>query len=260
MRKSMLYKLTASIVLVSAIAVTTSSVSAQRRSNQNDKTRYEKPTKSTRLKDSDRKAKYNKNTYSSRSDRRSNTTSKQYQKQYKKHSSHKKHNSHGKSYSSHKNHSNTYSYKRNRRYSNGSHAHKSYYSSGDRYRSYRYPRTVHSRNSYKHYYNDHGHNCYRHDRYGNVVLRFAVAPVVIRHTYGDYYFSDGDYFRFYPEVGYVRVDAPSSLYFSYLPDNCRRISHHGGEYYTNGAICFVKGRNGFRLVNAPSGIHLSFRF
>jgi hypothetical protein len=256
MRKSMLYKLTASIVLVSAIAVTTSSVSAQRRSNKNDKQPYEEPSKSTRLRDSDRKAKYNKSRYSDRADNKSNTASKKYKKQ----NTHYKQDSYGKSHSSHKGHSNTYRYKKNRGYNNGSYAHKSYSSSGDRYRSHRYPKTVQPRHSYRHFYNDHGHNCYRHNRYGNVVLRFAIAPVVIRHTYGDYYFSDGDYYRFYPEVGYVMVDAPNSLYFSYVPENCQRVSHHGGEYYTNGDMCFVKSRKGFRLVNAPSGIHLSFRF
>lgn len=249
----MLYKLTASIVLVSAIAVTTSSVSAQRRSNQNNKQRYEEPDKSTRLRDSDRKEKYNKSRYSDQSDHKSNASFKKYKKQ----NAHYKQDRHGKS---DKGHSNTYNYKKNRGRDNGSYAHKSYYPSGDHYRSHRYPKTVHPHHSYRNFYNDHGHNCYQHNRYGNVVVRFAVAPLVIRHTYGDYYYSDGDYYRFYPEVGYVKVDAPNLLYFSYVPENCQRVSLHGGEYYTNGDICFVKSRKGFRLVNAPGGIHLSFRF
>ncbi|MBL4560618.1 MAG: hypothetical protein JKX79_06490 [Labilibaculum sp.] len=256
MRKSILYKLTASIVLVSAIAVSSTSVSAQRRSNQNNKQLYEEPNKSTRLRDSDRKEKYNKSSYSNRSNHTCNAASKKYKRQ----NTHYKNDRSNKGSSSHIRHADAYNYKKHRSHNQGSYVRKSYYSSGDRYRSYRYAKSVHPHHSYKHFYNDHGHNCYRHNRYGNVVLRFAVAPLVIRHTYGDYFYSDGDYYRFYPEVGYVRVDAPNSLYFSYVPDNCQRVSHRGGEYYTNGDMCFVKSRRGFRLVNTPSGIHLSVRF
>ncbi|MDM8160747.1 hypothetical protein QUH73_13045 [Labilibaculum sp. K2S] len=251
MRKSVLYKLTASIVWVSAIAISTSSVSAQRRSQQYEKTRYEERNKSTRLKDADRKEKYNKSRYSDNSDRKKNNTSNKKSTKY-----YKERNIKG--YSNHQKNGN-YKHgdwnRNNRLYSK-----KSYHSSGDRYRSYNYPKMVHTNQRYRNFYNNHGNNCYRHDRYGNVVLRFAVAPVVIRHSYGDYYFSDGDYYRFYPEVGYVVVDAPNSLYFSYVPDNCHRVLHHGNEYYTNGEIYFVKHRNGFRLENAPTGIHLSLRF
>ena len=253
MRKSILYKLTASIVLVSAIAVSSTSVIAQRRSNQNDKQRYEKSYKSTRLRDSDRKVKLNKNSYSDRSGYKRKATSKKAKKQ----NTHYNNERSVRGYSSHGRYADTYNYKKHRGHNHGSYARKSYYSSGDRYRSSRYAKSV---RSYRHFYNNHGHNCYRHNRYGNVVLRFVVAPVVIRHTYGDYYYSDGDYYRFYSEVGYVRVDAPNTLYFSYLPDNCQRVSHHGGDYYTNGDVCFVKNRRGFRIVNAPTGIHLSVRF
>lgn len=256
MRKSTLYKLTASIVLISAIAVTTSSVSAQRRSNQNDKQTYEEPNKSIRLRDFDRKEKYNKNRYSDRSNNTGTATSKKYRKQ----NSHYKNDRLNKGRSSHSKHADTYNYKKHRSYNDGSYARKSYYSSGDHYRNNRYTKTVHPHHSYRHFYNDYGHNCYRHNRYGNVVLRFAVAPLIIRHPYGDYFYSDGDYYRFYPEVGYVRVDAPNSLYFSYVPENCQRVSHRGGEYYTNGDVCFVRSRRGFRLVNTPARIHLSLRF
>ena len=253
MRKSVLYKLTASIVLVSAIAISTTSVSAQRRSQQNEKTRYEERNKSTRLKDADRNEKYNKSRYSDYSDqKRNNASNKKSAKYHKERST--------KGYSSQYKNGHVNGNKRwDRNHNRGAHV-KSYHSSGDRYRSYRYPKMVHTNQRYRNFYNDHGHNCYRHERYGNVVLRFAVAPVVIRHSYGDYYFSDGDFYRFYPEVGYVVVDAPNSLYFSYVPDNCHRILHHGNEYYTNGDMCFVKHRNGFRLVSAPAGIHLSLRF
>ena len=253
MRKSVLYKLTASIVLVSAIAISTTSVSAQRRSQQNEKTRYEERNKSTRLKDADRNEKYNKSRYSDYSDRKKNNTPNKKSTKY-----HKERHANG--YSGQYENGHVNSNKRwDRNHNGGSHV-KSYHSSGDRYRSYNYPKMVHPNQRYRNFYNNHGNNCYRHDRYGNVVLRFAVAPVVIRHSYGDYYFSDGDYYRFYPEVGYVVVDAPNSLYFSYVPDNCHRILHHGNEYYTNGDMCFVKYRNGFRLVSAPAGIHLSLRF
>ncbi|PKQ61423.1 hypothetical protein BZG02_15840 [Labilibaculum filiforme] len=250
MKKSVLYKLTASIVLVAAIAISTSSASAQRRSEQKEKTRYEERNKSTRLTDADRSEKYNKSSYSDRSNSQKKNTSNKQSDYYKRDRTSNK-------YSKNSNNGNSKHWDRSHNHTS---PHKSYYSSGDRYMSYSYPKAVHSNKRYRNFYNQHGHNCYRHDRYGNVVLRFAAAPVVIRHTHGDYYFSDGDYYRFYPEVGYVMVDAPNSLYFSYVPDNCHRVSHRGNDYYTNGSIYFVKYRNGFRLVNTPGGIHLSLRF
>ncbi|WP_372751785.1 DUF6515 family protein [Labilibaculum sp.] len=249
MKKSILYKLVASIVLVSTISVSTTIANAQRISQENDKTIYEKSRKSTRLKKSDKNENYNKSNYSARSN---NQKYKSYNqpKTYSKNDSYKKRQwNQARNLEAYKNQKN-----RNR---GVVYTHPL---SRDRFEGHKYPKQVYPHSRYKHFYNDRGHNCYQHDRYGRVILRFAVAPFVIRNNYGDYYYSDGDYYRFYPEVGYVHVEAPSSLYFSHLPEDCRWISHQGHEYYTNGELCFVRHPNGFKLVKNPIGIHLSLRF
>jgi hypothetical protein len=247
MKKSILYQLVASIVLVSAISVSTTSATAQRRSQENDKTIYQESNQSTRLKVSDRNEKDNRKTYSTRSDN-------QKKQSYKQQNAYLKNNSYQKGQSNKSQDLTVYKNQKNRGvvYTQNS--------SGDGYENHKYPKQVYPHSRYKHFYNDRGHNCYQHDRYGQVILRFAVAPFVIRNSYGDYYYSKGDYYRFYPQIGYVQVEAPNSLYFSHLPDDCRGISHQGHEYYTNGELCFVRYRNGFKLVKNPIGIHLSLRF
>lgn len=251
MKKSVLYKWVASIVLVSTISVSTTSATAQRRSQENQKTSYADSKQSTRLRTVDLNNKNKKNTYSDRSN------TKKY-KSYSKQKAYSNQDTYRKGNSDRQRNLNAYH--KERKGNQVSHAYRSYSSSGDRYKSNKYPKQVHPHSRYKHFYNDRGHNYYQHDRFGRVVLRFAVAPIIIRHNHGDYYYSYGEYYRFYPEVGYVRVEAPNSLYFSQLPDDCRWISHQGHEYYTNGELCFVRYRNGFKLVKNPIGIHLSIRF
>jgi len=240
MKKSVLYKLIAGTILVSAITISTPGISAQRRSQQNEKLRYQERNKPNRVRVYDRNKKHNKSNYTFRPDRKKNQDSKKYKKQHSGTHS----NYYAKYHSNHQRSVNAYPQKQKNNY-HSAYVHKK-------------PVRPHAR--YRYFYNHYGHHVYHHDRFGDVVVRFAVYPVVISHRYGDYYFSDGDYYRFYPEIGYVLADAPNSLYFSYVPDDCRRISYHGDEYYTNGNICFVKHRKGYRLVKAPTGIHLSVRF
>jgi len=231
MRKSVIYKSLASIVLVATISVSTSDVFAQRRSHKEDKVRYEERKPSNRLRNYDRKEKFNKNTYHAKA----------------KH----QRNNHSQAYKTQKHHQ----YKHMKSYARKSYA-KPYY---DHHSSY-YPRHNRPHYRYRPFYNRYGNRCYYHKRYGDVVIRFAVEPTVIPYEYGDYYFSDGDYYKYYPEVGYVMVDAPNSLYFSYLPNTCHRMVHSGNVYYTDGNLSFMRYRRGFRLVKTPARIQLSFRF
>ncbi|RUT73388.1 hypothetical protein [Ancylomarina longa] len=231
MRNSKSYKLLASIVLVASISVSSANVFAQRRSHKEDKVRYEERKPSNRLRTYDRKEKYNKNTYQAKAKHQRNHHSQAYKKQK------------------------YHQYKHVKSYARRPYA-KHYY---DRHARY-YPRHNQVHYRYRQFYNQYGNRCYNHNRYGDVVIRFAVEPTVIPYQYGDYYFSEGDYYKYYPEVGYVMVDAPRSLYFSYLPNTCRRMIHSGNVYYTDGDLCFVKYRRGFRLVKTPARIQLSFRF
>jgi hypothetical protein len=240
MRTSKFYKLLASTVLVAAFTITSTDTFAQRRSNEDERTRYEERNKNTRMREYDRRDKYNKSEYRHRD----------HHKNHKHEYKHKKHRD--------KHYHKRYSH-RDRHYNNhcnGHVTHRHYH--GDHYRHHRKHHYPHYR--YKHFYNDFGHSCYRHNRYGDVVVRFGCEPRVIRHRHVDYYYASGCYYRFYPEVGYVRVEAPRSVYFSYVPDECRRVVHRGNVYYIDGDLCFMRHNKGFRLVTAPTGIHLSFKF
>jgi len=83
-----------------------------------------------------------------------------------------------------------------------------------------------------------------------VVVRFAVSPVVIEHYDGDFYYAGGLYYHFYPEIGYVRVEAPHTVCFGDIPHDCERVSYRGGVYFQVGDLRFVKDHRGFHLAGS----------
>jgi hypothetical protein len=217
MRRSIIKKLVASIVLVSAIIFSGLPTFAQHRSHKDERNRNEK---------------------------------RKYTKRTKGHKHNKKKDYHAKSHKKHRQHD-RYSKVRTRHYD------------GDHYRrdrvvrhknNQRYNRYDRGHKHHKHgvrsYYKRHGHRCYSHSRYGNVVVRFSVRPTIINHCEGDYYYSSGRYYQYYPEVGYVMVNAPESVCFDDIPDACERVSYRGGVYFRLGDLSFVKDRGGFRLAGS----------
>jgi hypothetical protein len=248
MRTSKYYKLFASIVLVSTITMSATNLFAQRRTYKEEATRYDERRRNMPLHDYNKRDKYNKSKYIHRNNNRGhkheNNDKKSHHK-YHKHYSHKKYNHH-------------------KHHRHGHVEHRCY--RGDHYRGYhahhrKYHHKYHTPHyRYKHYYNRYGHSCYNHSRYGEVIWRFASEPRVIHHRDGDYYYSDGCYYKYYPEFGFVHVDVPNAVYFSRLPDDCHRVRVHGEVYYTDGDLCFVRHRKGFRLIKAPTGIHFSLKF
>ena len=218
MRRSIIKKLVASIVLVSAIIFSGLPTFAQHRSYKDERNRNEK---------------------------------RKYTKRTKGYKNNKKRDYHAKSHKKHRQH-NRYSKVRARHYG------------GDRYyndrivkhrNKHRYNRYAHRGHNYhKHgvrsYYKRHGHRCYSHSRFGNVVVRFSVKPTIINHCDGDYYYSSGRYYQHYHEIGYVMVNAPESVCFDDIPDACERISHRGSIYFRLGDLSFVQDRGGFRLAGA----------
>ncbi len=211
-------KLVASIVLVSAIIFSGLPTFAQHRSHKDERKRTEK-------------RKYTKRTKGHKQDNKRNYHTK----------SHKKHRQNDK-----------YSKVRTRHYG------------GDHYRNdrvvrrhdkHRYNRHAnHGHNHHKQvarrYYKRHGHRCYAHPRYGNVVVKFSVRPTIINHCDGDFYYARGRYYQYYPELGYIRVDAPESICFEDVPDSCERVSYRGGVYFRLGDLSFVKDGRGFRLAGS----------
>ena len=218
MRRSIIKKLVASIVLVAAIIFSGLPTFAQHRSHQDERNRNEK-------------SKYTKRTKGHKHNKKKNYHAK----------SHKKYNHHDK-----------YSKVRTRHYGGD------YYHNDRvvrRHDSHRYNSHVnHGHNHHKHavrrYYKRHGHRCYAHPRYGNVVVKFSVRPAIINHCDGDFYYARGRYYQYYPELGYIRVDAPELICFEDVPDACERVSYRGGVYFRLGDLSFVKDGRGFRLAGS----------
>ncbi|RZT91095.1 hypothetical protein EV201_3306 [Ancylomarina subtilis] len=219
MRRSILKKLVAGTVLVTAIIFSGLPTFAQHRSHQDERGRHEK-------------SKYTKRTKENKHDN--------------------KRNYHAKSHKKDRHQDKQYSKVRTRHY-DGDHYHNDRIV---RHRHHdRYDRHVHQgHNHHKHavrrYYKHHGHRCYAHPRYGDVVVRFSVRPTIINHCDGDFYYARGRYYQYYPEVGYVRVEAPESVCFDHIPDACERVSYRGGIYFRLGDLSFVKDGRGFRLAGS----------
>lgn len=235
MKKSAIKMLVTSTVLVSTIIFSGSSLLAQRRSQQNEKIRYEEKNQSKRLREYNRNERYNQSDYRSKNDQQRNQNGKKYSK------------------------INSEKYKNGNRYGHAKPITADHARCNGKNHHY-VDRDFHNNREVRRYYYNKGHRWYHHPRFGNVVVRFAVDPFVIHHQQGDFYYSDGLYYRFYPEIGYVVVDVPESIYFECLPDNYARVSYNGNVYFTDGDLCFVHYQKGFRLIKAPSGIHFAIRF
>jgi len=208
MKRSIVKKLVAGTVLVTAIIFSGLPTFAQSRSHQDERNRQEN-------------SKYTKRT-----------------KGYKHED---KRNYHAKSHKENRHHHDQYSKVRTRHYE-GDHYHK-----GGRVVYYDDRGHKHA---VRRYYKRHGHRCYAHPRYGDVVVRFSVRPTIINHCDGDFYYTRGRYYQYYPEVGYVRVEAPQSTCFEHIPDGCERVSYRGGVYFRLGDLSFVKDGRGFRIAGS----------
>ncbi len=100
---------------------------------------------------------------------------------------------------------------------------------------------------------------YHHPKYGHVYRKFQRNPIRLHHNHGDFYFYGGNYYRFYPRVGYVRVEVPRNLIFVDLPFRCERVRIGGIYYYRHNDILFERCDHGYRL--APGiNINLSAHF
>lgn len=100
---------------------------------------------------------------------------------------------------------------------------------------------------------------YQHPRYGTVYRRFHSAPFRMHGTTGDLYYRSGLYYRYYPKVGYVRVQLPVNVVFVDLPGDYTRVFIDGGWYFRVGDQYFERHGEGYRLSTHFS-VNLSARF
>lgn len=138
--------------------------------------------------------------------------------------------------------------------------HDHYYDSDDRGKGHKkhYKEYKHDRD-YKAYKYDR-RDCYDHPKYGRVYHRFEHKPYVLRHSRGNYYYSDNRFYTYRDGVGYCVTEAPRHIYFDELPFSCSRVHVRGQEYYRNGDIYFRLSNRGYVIVPAPLEVNLSVRF
>jgi len=89
---------------------------------------------------------------------------------------------------------------------------------------------------------------YHHPKYGNVYRHFYSKPVRLRHAHGDIYYHSGNYYTYYPNVGYVGIVAPGTYIFASLPGRYERFHSGGHLYFRVGNMVFERCQQGFRLA------------
>jgi hypothetical protein len=112
--------------------------------------------------------------------------------------------------------------------------------------------------SWRDYYNGYNPYSYRfhrnyayHPRYGHVIKRFVVRPIILSHNNIRYYCYDGHFFRHLRGVGYVLVDIPFGIVFNTLPYEYERVYINGYLYFRIGNLFFERTNFGFSLVHYP---------
>ena len=106
-----------------------------------------------------------------------------------------------------------------------------------------------------------GHsNYFEHPRYGRVYNRFDRNPIVFSHRMGDYYYYNDHFYRYNDGIGYCVVEPPRNVYFSYLPEDCRRVHINGHVFFRVGDLYFQTSSYGYAMVPSPLEVHISARF
>lgn len=118
---------------------------------------------------------------------------------------------------------------------------------------------------YKHdkYYKayKHGHrDCYDHPKYGRVYNKFEHKPYILRHSHGNYYYSDNRFYTYRDGIGYCVTEPPRHVYFRELPFQCTRVYSHGRHYYRRGDLFFHLSARGYVIVPPPVEFNVSIRF
>lgn len=121
------------------------------------------------------------------------------------------------------------------------------------YKEYKHDRDY---KAYKHDERD----CYNHPKYGRVYQRFENKPYVLRHSHGNYYYSDNRFYTYRDGIGYCVAEPPRNVYFRELPFHCSRVYSSGREYYRNGDLFFRLSNRGYVIVPAPVEFNVSIRF
>lgn len=145
------------------------------------------------------------------------------------------------------------------------------YREGGNYRAHYNDREYKGKGNYKHHkdykydsdykaYKNDDCGYYNHPRYGRVYQRFEHKPYVLKHSRGNYYYSDNRFYTYRDGIGYCVAEPPRHVYFRELPFRCTRIYANGCEYYRSGDLFFRLSARGYVIVPAPLEVNVSVRF
>jgi hypothetical protein len=170
-------------------------------------------------------------------------------KRYRANSNYKGSNEHwSNSYRSKNNHYRNFDKNFYRNYNYGKYNHWDH-----RWENYRW--NHHSWIDYYHGYHPYSYKFHRHyfhhPTFGHVIRRFVHRPDVFFHNNHRFYCYDGHFFRYFRGVGYVLVDIPFGMVFSYLPHDYDRVFINGYLYFRVGNLFFEYSDYGYRLVHYP---------
>jgi hypothetical protein len=98
-------------------------------------------------------------------------------------------------------------------------------------------------------------NYYYHPRYGHVIRRFDVSPLIFSFSRGRLFYSDGCFFDYQPGIGYVAVDYPYNYLFTNLPAGNITVGFRGHVYFSVGNLFFEMHHGGFRLVPSSHAVY-----
>ena len=99
-----------------------------------------------------------------------------------------------------------------------------------------------------------------HPQYGRVCQRFDHEPVIFRHSHGDYYYSDNQFYTYRDGIGYCPIESPREVYFNDLPFDCNRVQLNGQVFFRHGNLYFSHSQRGYEIVPSPPQFNFSLRF
>lgn len=90
--------------------------------------------------------------------------------------------------------------------------------------------------------------------------RYQSYAIMFRHSYGDYFFYGGNFYRYHPLRGYYLVNIPRNVIFTYLPVGYTEVFFNGMVYYRYGDVLFEYTPAGYRIITPPQGIYITAHF
>jgi hypothetical protein len=90
--------------------------------------------------------------------------------------------------------------------------------------------------------------------------KYARHARVFRRDCGDYYYYQGNFYRYHPSLGYFIINFPADVIFTFLPAGYEEIYIDGRLYFRYGDIYFEYTPEGYRIIPRPFEVNLTWQF